>query len=308
MKSHPLSVHTLCLGVLFTLGNSLLFSEQASDATAVFSLAAAGAAGLVSCLLVRPVVQWAVGPPAGRSRLSAFWQISVCLLFFAAVFYVGADCFREHLRFLTDNLLPRNARLALAAVFFLCVLVLAESENDAVLKFSLILLPVLLLLTLGLFFLSIRSFYPHALLPDSFSVTRMFKGIPPFLPTVFFPALCIPLYEAVTFQKTTGKSVWGVALGYLLLLFCFCHAVLLLGNGLAFTDFPYIEAISTLSLGSLYTRMDGFAYFTVFAVCLIRCGICVKLLLELCSRFGAGKRKLLTAGLCFFVCLFGYCL
>ena len=64
----------------------------------------------------------------------------------------------------------------------------------------------------------------------------------------------------------------GCGLAALVLL----NSVMLFGAELAGKfDYPYSAAISTISVGYLFSRMDGFSYFLGFACTLVRIGVCI---------------------------------
>ena len=64
----------------------------------------------------------------------------------------------------------------------------------------------------------------------------------------------------------------GCGLSALVLL----NSVMLFGAELAGKfDYPYSAAISTISVGYLFSRMDGFSYFLGFACALVRIGVCI---------------------------------
>ena len=51
------------------------------------------------------------------------------------------------------------------------------------------------------------------------------------------------------------------------------------------------SAVSTVSLGELFTRMDGLSYFVYFAAQTVQTAVCVSLIRELLSRIGERKPR-----------------
>lgn len=82
-----------------------------------------------------------------------------------------------------------------------------------------------------------------------------------------------------------GAVLYGVTGGTTLLLVCFLHVLLLFGNDFGGRQtYPYAAAVSTITAGKLFFRMEGFAYMMYFSACALRVALCISLLCLLCAR------------------------
>lgn len=76
----------------------------------------------------------------------------------------------------------------------------------------------------------------------------------------------------LTFKEIRLKTFFlGNLTGTAILFVTAVFPVLLFGTAFAARqDFPFATAVSTVSVGRLYSRLDGFYYFFVFAAAIIR--------------------------------------
>ena len=100
----------------------------------------------------------------------------------------------------------------------------------------------------------------------------------PYIKKVTLPCFLIGVFARDNgFSKKTAVS--GAVLGNLTLAFCILNSLLLFGNKFAGRlDYPYAFAISTVTFGNLFCRLDGFAYFIYFASCLIKITLSVSII------------------------------
>ena len=50
-------------------------------------------------------------------------------------------------------------------------------------------------------------------------------------------------------------------------------------------DYPYAMAISTVTFGNLFSRLDGFSYFIYFVTALIKITVCVDVIKQEMKKF-----------------------
>ena len=71
----------------------------------------------------------------------------------------------------------------------------------------------------------------------------------------------------------------------MLILICFLGVLLLLGGGFGATlEYPYATAVSTVTAGKLFARLEGFAYLTYYVSSALRVSVCISLVSTLVSR------------------------
>ena len=121
---------------------------------------------------------------------------------------------------------------------------------------------------------------------------------------VYFLNLVLPSIAVLFFCMTdSGVSalgaLCGVSAGALFCAVAVLDSVLSFGLSLAAKlSYPYIDDISTVTAGSLFTRMDGFAYFTFFACYVLKCAVCIKTSARLLRRAGIKYEKTAVGLLC----------
>lgn len=82
-----------------------------------------------------------------------------------------------------------------------------------------------------------------------------------------------------------SRFVWGFILGGGGVALCLINTLGVFGAEFAATlNFPYSYAVSTASVGKIFSRMDLFLYCVCFFTCLIKCSVCIY------SAFAAVKK------------------
>lgn len=215
----------------------------------------------------------------------------------AYAFYCGALCFRRFVTFASDILLPHTHPVWIFLIFAAVVILLALKPNEVMLKFSLPAFAVCGIVIALILFLSAKDFKISNIaiyaLPDAGTLTR---ETVPFLKSITAPALLIPVYGAVYESRIKpGACFRGLALGSLLLIASFAECLLLFGVALsARFDYPLYSAVSTVTVGPLFTRMDGVVYGLFFLTALVKTVLCFRLcigLLRCVQKQGRGMQK-----------------
>ncbi len=77
-------------------------------------------------------------------------------------------------------------------------------------------------------------------------------------------------------EQKTKCVLWGFVLGGGMIFLCLINTLGIFGAEFAKTlAFPYSYAVSTASVGRIFSRMDPFLYCTCFFTCLIKCSVCL---------------------------------
>lgn len=270
--------HFAALAAIFLLGDAVIAMPYASSgrqAPAAFLLACAVAAllyGLIFALIKRlyPPHPGAFIQKTAASVLKP--AVSVCALFAAA------QSFGDFVRFVKTNLLPETPTPAVVVLFLITVACLAWQRQSVLLKFSLISFMVAAAAIVLFFILSSNQFDGnHIRLFRVFPLDDLWEQSFPFWRRLIFPACLLAVYHAVAFREVRpAGALGGLAVGFVLLGLCLLNSILIFGLPFAAKlRYPYASAVSTVSVGQLFTRMDGASYFVYFAGCLIRVTVCV---------------------------------
>lgn len=226
--------------------------------------------------------------------------IKICLILFCVFAFCAAGfSSAQYCEFIYRAVLTRSDMWAIKVVFALCVFALALSNDFAIYKFALLSALFSGAVFFVLFLLSSKTFDVQNL-SGAFDVSGLSLSVF----GEYFLKLILPTLVAVMFASLTDRSVpsagaiCGACIGA-----GFCLAVVFdsalsfgmpLSNKLRYT---YIDDISTVTLGNLFTRMDAFAYFAFFACYVLKCAVCINVISKLLCIVGI-KKKAPVAAVC----------
>ena len=294
-KNTPL-ISSAATVAVFTAANGLICAPYSGTSILPFVAAAAFAffaVAVTQFLLIKISKERAEIP-----KRAVFLALSIASAF-AAVFSL-----REYSRFIFDDVLTRGNYLTVKAIFTVCVFALAAAREHAIYKFSLLSAVLVSGVFAVLFFTSLKTFDAENL-KSAISLTGFsFKQT-----AVYYFKMFLPTLPAAAFVCGNEKAIkagalgtaWAVLLCAVVLLDCILSFSLPLAAKL---DYPYIDDISTVTVGSLFTRMDGFAYIAFFVCYLVKCGVCVRLCGRLVQRAGIKNRKAALAAVCVLIFAF----
>ncbi len=249
--------HYIALCVLFVLGNGIISLPQKNADIFTFL------GFLVSFLIF---------------FLLLFLPINLKISSILAVWVIG-DTFIDFIKFISATLLKESPEILVVIPFILTLLAFCCAKKGAVLKFSLISAAISVTAIFFFFGFTASDFNIKNIIIKSVpDLKNLYSQTIPYLKKVTLPSFLLLVYSKINgFGKKT--TLCGVALGNALLAFCILNSVLLFGSSFAGRlDFPYAFAISTVTFGNLFTRMDGFAYFIYFASCLIKITVSIEII------------------------------
>ncbi|MBR5923682.1 MAG: GerAB/ArcD/ProY family transporter [Clostridia bacterium] len=204
----------------------------------------------------------------------------------------------EFSRFIFDDVLVHENYLVIKAVFAVCVFALSVCEENVIYKFSLLCAVLVSTVFFVLFLTSVKTFDANniksALTFSDFSL----KQTGAYFARTILPALIAAVHVCENKKAVKAGAfgiAWAFALCSLVLLDCILSFSLPLAAKL---DYPYIDDISTVTVGSLFTRMDGFAYIAFFVCYLLKCALCVSLGAKCLEKAGLCHKKAICAALC----------
>ena len=260
MQKTGYTSHTFSLFLLLVLGNAILNLPFNS----LFSLLLATVLSLTLIALTLFVLK------RYKSSKVLFYTVSVVILLLAV--YNTIICFYDYVCFLSKEQLPDTSISLLVLALLVVITFCSVSRSDAFLKYCLLAAAIGIVLIFINFLAGIKNF-DFALANTLFS--KPYFSLKDILH--FFSALLVAVFFIFTSKKqTTARPVfWGMLSGFFILTLCFTQSVLTLGN-ISDISFPYLKAVSVISSGSLFTRLDGFVYFLFFVSALIKISIGLK--------------------------------
>lgn len=286
-------IHTVLLSVLFVLGNAIItFPKSGANNNTFLGFLVAFIIAL--CLAVP--VSGIINRLLNCKIKSVLYICNIALIGF--ILYDAGRCVKDYVGFVSRSILPETSIFVIGAVLFLVTLWSATRPSSTILKFSLISFFIVSVVVILFFIFSMKSLnieYIFLLsLPDFYDVIKQSL---PYISGVFLSFITTFIYQKqILGSVKNGGSVISVLLTGLLFGVVLLNSILLFGSRLSGDyKYPYSDAISVISIGDLFTRMDGFAYFVFFATSLIKLTVSVFVTVNLLGSVGIKNKKITAA-------------
>lgn len=273
--------HIAALTALFILGDSVIrIPAESAGSFTFWGLILTFAATLLLYPMLLPAVSFLT--KSFSSKNTAVRITAAALLTAAAVYSLrnAGLCFKRFIDFVSVLLLPDTPEFFITLLFIAVVAALAVKNQEVLLKFSLISFAVSAVIIILFFALSAKDFnFGNIAVYRLPSASEFKEAVLPFIRGVSLPLLLLPVYNAVYFKKAEpAASLSGIAFGFIMLSLCLLDSLLIFGPDLAARiDYPLSAAVSTVTVGPLFFRMDGVSYFLYFTSSLIKTVFCLKL-------------------------------
>lgn len=244
------------------------------------SLSDVAVAALLAVLII-PLAETAARGVLGskkRSVLGAIFALAVI----AASIYTASLAANEFSEFAAYTMLSGMSELLIKAIFLFLCAYLGSLGEGAVRKLAVIFFAILGAVAVILFLLSVRSLDLSQTDVLFGKITAL--GVIREFGNIFAPMVLAIIYlsgDGETGRLRCGGAVLSVIFASLLLLICRLNVSLLFGESFAAAlAYPYSEAVSTVTAGKLFARMEGWAYLMYYAASALRTSVC----LSLCCR------------------------
>ena len=213
-------------------------------------------------------------------------QRIISIIFAAAEVVVAAFAFMEYTEFIYSAVLLRASKLLIKAVFAFCVFCVSISKKEGLYKFAFLSVLLASAVFIIMFLLSVKNFDIRNLSGIIQLKYFSLKQTGVYLLKMFLPALAAVLFIVKNERQPVALPILsGVVFGGVIIAVTLLDSILTFGLPLAAKlTYPYLSDISTVTVGNLFTRMDGFAYFAFFACYIVKCGVCINLSATLVSE------------------------
>ena len=268
------ALHTVALSALFLLGDALIDIPLPSADDKTFLCFLASVVITVILFLISYYISGLVFSLKKHPKTYKASATVVSLFILSA----AAVTLARFVKFAKAVILPDVNIFALAALFFTVLLFLIFAKEKTLLKYSLLSFIVAAVIIIFFFILSLSDLTPQNIFIFNVpGLNQLFKGTYPYILRIALPVCILPFYlRGVLEGKYKKEMLIGVSGGCGLSALVLLNSVMLFGAELAGKfDYPYSAAISTISVGYLFSRMDGFSYFLGFACALVRIGVCI---------------------------------
>ena len=303
VKSKKLDVHILCAAAVSVLSTSVVYLPKTDDKSPVLAMVLALILGLpIYILFVKTQNKINIK----SDMVKKLFAIGISLF----IIYLAAKSFASTLDYFSSAVLTKTPAWLILLPFFALVLYAAVCGGDVVKKFTILGFILVALLIIILMLVSFKNLDIKLITAPKFD-TAFFKTVAKYFVIVF-----VFSSEVLIFQKKGGEdkdflksTTFGVLIGGALLTVAVANSVLSFGeNYSAKLDFPYSYAISTFSVGNLFTRLDGFAYLIILTLNFLKGALCILSCEYLLSPFKIALRKTLLFILCLLSLLLSFLL
>ena len=180
--------------------------------------------------------------------------------------------FLDFFTFVKSVLLPQSSHVFILVASILIVFIILKSRSEALLKYSLLTAVICGVVIAVCFILSIKNF-DFSDFTNSYSKKISWGEV-----ITIFSFVSLPFF--VKDKSPNSKPILlGSFTGFLLAAVCYLQSVFILGKTDDIT-LSYLRAVSAISTGSLFTRLDGLVYFLFFVTFIIKIAVCAKVVLK----------------------------
>lgn len=273
--------HIIALSVLYVLGNGILnFPLKGTDEFGF-------TAYLVSLLVL---VVFYVAFSMITNKISQTPKAFFCgyiILISVVSLFIGANAFGDAVNFMTRTLLQGVPTFFISLIFGITVVYFALKPSQSLFKFSLVTCVFVVGIILFFFVAPMEKYeLRNIYIFRAPKLSSLLPQLKVYLLNPVLQSLILPLFFNLCIGKTCGKpATVGVFFGGVFLGLCLLAPILLFGahTGGEFS-FPFSSAAETVTVGRLFTRLDGFVYFVYFITCLVKITVSLKVSLTALKR------------------------
>ena len=241
-------------------------------------------AALASFILI-PLIAYAANAVFGDKGMtdsgsalgkSLFFLFSILTM--ASAFYISARTAHGFSAFAADVMFLKIPETAVTAIFLIFCAYLSFCGPSVQGKFAFVSSAFILLSAALLFLMSL----PHFSADNAISAVKSMdaphlEGILAFFAEVFAPtAIAVVFISAAKGKARPLGVLFGLIFGCVTVLICFFNTLLIMGGELSpLWNHPYVMAVSTVTAGKLFARMEGLAYMMYFAAAAVKASVCI---------------------------------
>ncbi len=262
----------ICLASLIVVGDVILCLKFTKNTTNdMIGIISAFILSVAVVLLLKKAVDiFEVKSFKHKQTVSVVFMLAACLLLVATALFAVYNF----------SIYAANIMLSAKDIFFPFITfgglasVIAFSHKNIIMKLSLLLFPVVVvfiavMLGFSVQFMNVKYLLPYKALEGTGFLTT-------FLP--LFVSLVAASVPMLVMGRNNKKRSFALAylFGTGMLTLCIINTLALFGGELASTlYYPYSEAVSTASMGEIFSRLDGFLYTVCFFTVIIKTSACI---------------------------------
>lgn len=284
------TMHSACLAAVVTIGDAIIYlpSEYRGEAMLPGFLIASAAAVLIF-LASHFLCVYSSGGAIYKKVL--FTVLALILSVYAL--RSGAHCLLVFAGFADKILLPDGGKFIAAFIFLFTAAVLSLKNRIVLLKLSFIAAPLVAVSAVLFLLLTAKDLEADNIAIGSFlHLKELYGGAAYFFSEISLPAALIPPYFVINEKKPRlSAGLAGLCAGLVVTAAACTVSVLLFGARMsARLPFPLAGAVSTVTVGPLFTRMDWIVYGVFFISAVIKAAFCSRLCFGLIKELSPRKR------------------
>ena len=254
----------------------MFFPASSGGEFTLLGFLSAIAVGIPLYFCVTPIYNYVLSKK-NRGAFGSIIKIVIFAVVAVASLFIASNSFESFIEFASQVILPKTSKIFLIISFLVVVIFFGFKRQEDTLKFSLISFCFTAIAIIFFFLASIGDYETDNIIISNLPDLRELSGeAKPYFINPILPSLLLPFYYRLVFGENKNSGHWGLIIGLILFGLCILSAVLLFGTELSCRlSYPYASAISTISIGRLYTRLDGFSYFIYFVSSITKINICV---------------------------------
>ncbi len=276
LKQTGFKTHLMFLSAVIILGQSISVFPISIDENTIFHYIFSFVAGLLFMLITAFATDKFFTLKKNTPLKKAVWVI-VYLRISVYAFVVFLDCLFDFKDIISQVLFFGNSLIGVL-IFCVALFYFLAHRQENILKFSLL---------AGVFSFAVIAFFALFLLEnyqfknlyikDLPDIKTAIDGVVPLLRKAFLPTGLLYFYKHfVGLGGRKGALIKGYILGGLFLSAALICPILIFGTEfIAKTPFPFNSAVTTMSIGRLFGRLDGIMYVVYFLSALLKSVVCL---------------------------------
>lgn len=270
------------LTAVFIIGNTIInlpFGRGIEGAVSGFILCVAASIPLF--FMLSRVQRSLNGKSLGNSTEYIFGKITgraLSILFSAFCMLCAVACMRNFLSFADNQILPFGKTLLPSVLFTALAVVLCFVKKAAVIKLAFISFILTVAAEIFLLLCSLSQMSIDNLMPilGTDITDTLYQAISYFAMSFAQCTVLLAFFMGYTKSEENHTYKAGVLAGAAVLILCLVHTLSVFGFSYTGTlRFPYALAMSTVTVGDKFIRLEGFSYLIYFFCCLIKTAVCI---------------------------------
>lgn len=275
-KQRKYTIHScVCLALICFTATVLSQPSMVQDG-GIAALFLAVLLTVILCLLETYITEFAVSRIKRRPQ-NALARVTLIALLLPLILTATVSFF-ELLGFICAEVLPQSSRWIMGILLGFVVVFVVSGSNSAVFKLTLVSGVVCALATAIILLMSLKYIKIAPIVSGDFK----WKGFLKYA-LGLVGKFCVPLFSAVIFIIATRADINKKQAAFSAFAGSICAAIIVLQSVFTFgavqTDllnYPYTQAVGVISTGSLFSRLDGIVYMTVFLSYIIKITVSIK--------------------------------